>query len=148
MRRLARRSRERGFTLIELLITMVVTVFGLMGVLALHISLTQGNDSASRSQEAVAIGAQVLEQLRSQRIDQMTKTLTGSTTATPPINVTNFATKLGRNGVSYQVDVHVVTANVTGNLWRIRVEVIWTDDSSSLSHDIPLEIIRTVQDAL
>ena len=139
---------QRGFTLMELLIAMVVTVFGLMGIMALHISLTQGTDTVSRSQEAIAIGGQVTESLRSQRGTDMAKTLTGSSTALPPFSVTNYTTKLGRNGVSYQVDVAVTAMGTTSNLWRLRVTVNWVDDASNQAHALPMEIIRTAQDAL
>jgi type IV pilus assembly protein PilV len=142
------RHRERGFTLLELLITMVVTIFGLMGIMALHVSLTQGNDSASRTQEAIAVGTQSIEMLRSKRITDMANTLVGSTSATPPIDVPNFTTVLGRNNVSYTVDVHVTTVPTATNLWRVRVEVHWTDDGSLTAHTIPFEVIRTVQEAL
>ena len=37
---------------------------------------------------------------------------------------------------------------VSGNLWRIRVEVKWTEDTSTASHTLPFEVIRTAQEAL
>jgi prepilin-type N-terminal cleavage/methylation domain-containing protein len=148
MRPELKRNRQRGFTLMELLIAMVVTVFGLMGIMALHISLTQGTDTVNRTQEAVSIGAQVAESLRGQRGTDMAKTLTGSSTALPPYSVTNFMTKLGRNGVSYTVDVQVTAMGASSNLWKIRVVTNWTDDASNQTHALPIEMIRTAQEAL
>ena len=145
---MTKRKSQRGFTLMELLITMVITIFGLMGVMALHISLTQGNDTVNRTQEAVAIGSQALETLREMRPTDMAKALTGSSTATPPYSLTNFTTKLGRNGVSYSVDVSVTAMGATSNLWRIRVVTNWVDDAGNQAHALPIELIRTAQEAL
>jgi len=141
-------KKRRGFTLLELMITIVVTLFSLMGFLGLHITLTRGNDSASRSAEAIAVGQREIESLRKQRSTDMMNTLTGSTATVPPVTKTNFFTALGRNGVSYQVDVNVTTVGTSGNLWLIRVIVSWTDDGSALVHSVPIELIRTVQEAL
>jgi prepilin-type N-terminal cleavage/methylation domain-containing protein len=140
--------KQRGFTLLELMITLVVTLFGLMGVMAVHLSMTAGSANAGRNAEAVAVGTQMLESLRAQRPTDMMQTLTGSPTALPPIDLTSYTTKTGRNGVSYGIDVHVAAVGTTTNLWRIRVEVKWTEDSSTISHTLPFEVIRTAQEAL
>jgi prepilin-type N-terminal cleavage/methylation domain-containing protein len=141
-------NRRRGFTLLELMITIVVTLFSLMGILGLHLTLTRGNDSASRSAEAVAVGMKEIESLRKQRSTDMMNTLTGSSATLPPVVKTNFFTALGRNAVSYQVDVNVTTVGTSGNLWLIRVLVSWTDDGSTAIHSVPVELIRTVQEVL
>ncbi len=141
-------NKRRGFTLLELMITIVVTLFSLMGLLGLHLTLARGNDSASRSAEAIAVGQREMESLRKERSTDMMNTLTGSPTSVPPVTKTNFFTALGRNGVSYQVDVDVTLVGTSGNLWLIRVVVSWTDDGSALVHTVPVELIRTVQEIL
>jgi prepilin-type N-terminal cleavage/methylation domain-containing protein len=147
--RAPRRRGQRGFTLVELLVTMVVTIFGLMAIMALHVSLTEGNNAANRAAEATAIGAQTLESLRSQRSSDMMQTLTGSSTATPPVDVAPYITETGRNGMTYTIDVHVSTTASSSTLWRIRAVVSWTDDDVTAStHSLALEILRTQQDAL
>lgn len=145
-RREARRRRERGFTLLELLVTLVISVFGIMGIMALHASLTRGTSDAGRSQEAVAVGGQVLESLRSKRIADMTDAITGSPSTTPPFANPTFKTMLGRNGLSYAVGVDVVA--VSTELWRLRVEVTWTEDTTGVTRTIPLEVLRTIREAL
>lgn len=142
------RRSQRGFTLMELLITMVVTLFGLMGLMALHVTLTQGNDTVNRTQEAIAVGTQTVEQLRNMRPGKLAQELTGSSTAVPPMSVPNYATKLGRNNVSYSMDVSVVQVPAANNLWRVRVTVNWVDDANNQAHAVPLEIIRTAQEAM
>lgn len=143
-----KRNAQSGFTLMELLVTLAVTVFGLMGMMALHTSMTSGGDVAGRTQEAVAVGTQVLEQLRSDRPDNMMKTLTGSPTSTAPQDIEPFTTILGRNAISYTVDVHVTAVTGAANLWKLRVEVKWTDDNSTVEHSVPFEVLRTSRDAL
>lgn len=148
MRR-TRRTGQRGFTLIELLVTMVVTIFGLMAIMALHVSLTAGNNVAGRAAEANAIGAQTLESLRGQRTSDMMQTLTGNANALPPVDVAPYITQTGRNGVTYSIDVHVSTYASSSTLWRVRVVVNWTDDNAvNNAHSIALELLRTQQDAL
>jgi hypothetical protein len=50
--------------------------------------------------------------------------------------------------VSYTVDVHVAGVGTSGNLWRVRVEVKWTEDTSTAQHMLPFEVIRTSEEAL
>ena len=140
------RRAERGFTLLELLITMVVTVFGLMGIMAAHVAATRGNATAGQTQEAVAIGTQALEYLRSKRTPDMVQALTGSPSAALPIAVSSYETKLGRNGLSYEVGVAVT--EVSASLWRIRVEVRWLEDGSTVPRMIPIEVVRSTQEAM
>lgn len=132
--------------MIELLITLVVTVFGLMGAMALHASLARGNDVAGRTSEATAVGTQVLEQLRGARTADM---LTALSASGPPVDVAPYTTILGRNGMSYSVDVHIAEVSGQPNLWRLRVEVHWTDDNANgEEHMIPFEVVRTIQEQL
>ena len=132
----------------ELLVTLIVTAFGLMGVMALHLSMTSGGENAGRNAEAVAVGTQIVESLRAQRPTDMMQTLTGSSVSVPPVDLTGYTTKTGRNGVSYTIDVHVAAVGTSGSLWRVRVEVKWTDDTSTTGHTLPFEVIRTSQEAL
>jgi len=141
--------------LLELLITLSVTTIGLIGLLALHLSIARGNDGASRSAEAEQIGAGTLEGLRAQRISDMMQTLTGNSTAVPPV-IAPVITAQGRGGMTYRV-TRTVTALTAASpsLWRIRVETAWTEDGGAaganggqLDHMIPLEVIRTVEEAL
>ena len=141
-----RRRSQGGFTMIELLITLVVTVFGLMGAMALHASLTRGNETAGRTAEATAVGTQVFEQLRGAGATDMMTMLCGTA---PPLDVEPYTTILGRNGMSYTVDVHITEVAGAPSLWKIRVEVKWTDDNANGNTQmIPFEVVRTLQEAL
>ena len=149
-----RRTRQRGFTLLELLITLSVTTIGLIGLLALHLSVARGNDSAGRSNEATAIGNRTIEELRSLRLVDM-MTVLGS--AAPPIDTTVLGTVSGRNSVTYGRRVKVIA--VTAGLYRIRVEITWTDDTAAtgatvqgqaglLDHTFATEIMRNTLESL
>jgi prepilin-type N-terminal cleavage/methylation domain-containing protein len=147
-----RRSAQRGFTLMELLVTLGITTVALMGLMALHVSVSRGNDAAARGAEASQIGNATLEELRKARIADMVQILTSTTTASPPIDVT-LSTQAGARGMTYRRRVLVTALNsASTSLWQIRVEVGWTDDGAAqgqgLDHLVAVEVIRTVEEAL
>lgn len=164
----ARRARrERGFTLLELLMTLGVTTIGLMGLLSLHLGLVRGNDGASRAAEAQQIGQAALESLRAaQGAGGLAALLTGNPGTAPPFDVpwcrrgdsVVEATAIGRGGMTYRCRVVVVAlpaAAAAGTLWRIRVEVGWTEDGAAqgaedgrLDHLIAVEVLRPVEESL
>ena len=163
----ARRGRgEAGFTLLELLMTLGVTTIGLIGLLSLHLSLVRGNEGAGRAAEATQLAHATLESLRAARsMPDMVELLTGNGTDAPPIDVAWCrrdeanaveATAMGRNGMTYRCRVVVVVPGAaTPNLWRIRVEIGWTDDGAAqgaeggmLDHLIAVEVLRTYEEAL
>jgi prepilin-type N-terminal cleavage/methylation domain-containing protein len=145
----------RGFTLLELLITLSVTTIGLIGLLALHLSIARGNDGANRVAEAEQITATALEELRAQSPRIMMKTLTGNPSATPPATAAAYTVR-GRNGMPYNVtrSVMALTA-VSSSLWRVRVSTSWAEEGATigsagdpLTHTIALEVIRTIEEQL
>lgn len=161
-----RRRPEAGFTLLELLMTLGVTTVGLIGLLALHLSLVRGNDGASRAAEATQLGEATLESLRAARTARdMAELLTGDPDAQPPIDVpwcrrneanAVEATAVGRNGLTFRCRVVVVAPDPGApGLWRVRVEIGWTDDGAApgaqggiLDHLIAVELLRTREEAL
>ena len=122
-----RRGRQRGFTMLELLVTLLISVFALLGILALHNSLSNGTTRAGQTQEAVVVGAQVIEELRGKRPGDLSVAVTGSTTS-PPFSNTTFKTVLGRNGIAYPVGVAVTAPH--GGGWLLHVDMTWTNDVS------------------
>ena len=132
--------------MVELMITLVVTTFGLMGLVALNTTFSRGGQTMNQSQEAVAIGKGVLEDLRSKRTPDLATALTGSSISSPPIDRPSYTSLAGRNGMTYTVDVMVAT--VTPTLWRMRVVVRWTDDTDGRTRELPLELLRPSTEAL
>jgi prepilin-type N-terminal cleavage/methylation domain-containing protein len=148
------RRGERGFTLVELLVTLTVTTIGLIGLLGLHASISRGNDGADRSAEATTFAHGTLEQLRAEKIQDMVVQLTGNLGSLPPIDVT-MAAMTGRNGKQFRRHVVVTQLPASSSLWRIRMEVSWTDDGvvpgsngGANDHMIVVESVRTVEDTL
>ncbi len=145
----------RGFTLLELLVTLTVTTIGLVGLLALHLSVSRGNDGASRAAEAEQIGATTLESLRAQSPQDMMLTLTGNAFAIPPQTVA-LPTVTGRAGMPYTRTVMVTpVGGVSSALWKIRVETTWTEAGGAAGaaggvydHKIAVELIRTLEEAM
>ena len=148
------RGTQRGFTLLELLMTLSITTIGLVGLVSLHLSIARGNDGASRFAEATQFGSATLEGLRAQTVPNMVQTLTGSSLTAPPIDV-NLTTVTGRAGMIYRrrVIVEQLTSAST-SLWRIRVEIGWTDDGAAstaaaeLQHLVAVELIRSLEEQL
>jgi len=146
---------QRGFTLLELLITLSVTTIGLIGLLALHLSIARGNDGASRAAEAEQITAAALEDLRAQSPRTMMKTLTGNPLAMPPATAA-VVTARGRNGMPYNVTRSVTALNsASSSLWLVRVSTSWGEEGAAigsagdpLTHTIALEVIRTIEEQL
>jgi prepilin-type N-terminal cleavage/methylation domain-containing protein len=143
------RIRQAGFTLIELLVTLSITTIGLVGLLGLHLSLERSNDEASRDADANAIGGRTLEGLRSARIPDMLTALGLPTGSVPPQTVT-MSTMAGRSGMTYRRTAKL--AAITSTLWRVRVEIGWTEDGATaggtLDHTVATEVLRTTEEAL
>ena len=155
-----RRRRERGFTLLELLMTLGVATIALIGLLSLHLGIVRGNEAASRTAEATQLGHATLESLRAARsVRDLAELLTGHRWEDPPIDVrwcrrndagVVEATAIGRNGMTYRCRVVVVALSPESTrLWRIRVEIGWTEDGAAqgaqggaLDHLIAVELIR------
>ena len=134
--------------------TLSVTTISLVGLMSLHLSIARGNDSASRFAEATQFGNATVEGLRAQTIPNMLLSLTGSSATAPPIDV-NLTTLAGRAGMTYRRRVLVEQLNsASTSLWRIRVEIGWTDDggastgAAELQHLVAIELIRTVEEQL
>jgi Tfp pilus assembly protein PilV len=132
--------------MIELLVTLMITVIGLTGALALHKSLSAGSASATQSLEASVVGAGVMEQLRAKRTLELATAITGSPSSAPPFARTAYTSVIGRNGMTYTVDVDVDA--MSGTLWRIRVETRWTDDATGESRSLPIELLRASTEAM
>jgi pilin/secretion family protein with methylation motif len=146
---------QRGFTLFELLLTLGITTLALAGLIALHVSVVRANESAARNAEANEIGRATLEDLRAQTTPAMMNTLVGNPAAVPPVDVVRPPV-VGRTNMSFRR--RVLVTNVGGAmtaLWRIRVEVGWTEDGAvqgsdggRFDHLIAVELVRTREDAL
>jgi len=135
--------------------TLTVTTIGLVGLMSLHLSVARGNDSASRFAEGSQVANATLESLRAQKLADMMFTLTGNAAAVPPVDQT-LSTYAGRAGMTYRRRVLVTQMNsASTSLWKIRVEVGWTDDGADLGdnaglgdHTIAVELVRTVEEQL
>jgi prepilin-type N-terminal cleavage/methylation domain-containing protein len=146
MRLRRRAGGQRGFTLIELLITLSVTTIGLIGLLALHLSIARGNDGASRSAEAEQLAATAIEELRAMDITTMMNAITAAPTQA----------RTGRNALPYTVTrSSTVLTSASSSLVRVRVVASWTEDGAvagttggQLDHAIALEVIRTMEEKL
>ncbi len=132
--------------MIELLVTLAITVLGLMGAVGLHRSVSAGSSSAGQLMEATVVGTQVMETLRSRRTLEVATELIGSPSASPPFTRTNYTSVIGRNGLTYTIDASVIA--LSGTLWRIRVDVHWTDDESGETRTLPIELLRASTESM
>lgn len=150
------RAGERGFTLVEVLIALMVTVVGLMGLLAMHTTTIKGNRDAGRAAEATAIAQQSIEVVRALTIDGPDPNSIAVKYAPLPFSDVPMSTVLGRAGVVFKPSLSVTElSSVSSDLIRIRVVVEWADggdDPASVpaanKHKVVLELVRTRQEAL
>lgn len=136
---------QGGFTLMELMVALVISVFGLLGVLRIHASLSRAVSDTEQTQEALSFGTRTLETLRAMRVDDMVASISTAESA-PPLAKDAYATTTGRTGTAYQADVQVTEVPGTAGLWRVRVEVSWTE--AEHGHHLPVEVLRTTREAL
>lgn len=132
--------------MIELLVTLMITVLGLMGALALHRTLSSGSSSAGQLMEASVVGTQAMETLRSKRTLEVATELVGSPSSSPPFSRSNYMSVIGRNGLTYTIDASVIALSAT--LWRVRVDVRWTDDATGESRTLPMELLRASTESM
>jgi prepilin-type N-terminal cleavage/methylation domain-containing protein len=63
------KDNQEGFTLIEVLIAMAIFAVGILALAGLQVTYIGGNASAQMQTEATALGAQVIEHLKSLPFD-------------------------------------------------------------------------------
>lgn len=67
--RTAEKNNQKGFTLIETLMAMAIFAIGILALAGLQVTYIGGNASAQLQTEATALGAQVIEYLKSLPFD-------------------------------------------------------------------------------
>ena len=145
-----RASDQHGFTLIEILATLAVTLIGLGGLLTLHHVISEGTGGSSRMAEASSIAEESLEEVR-----QLRFTVLETRFGAVPIDA-DLEQISGRGERVY--DRRLLVEPLTGvsaDLFRVRIEVTWTDggaaagsDDGAHDHTFVLETFRTRQEAM
>jgi len=149
----ARRARpddQQGFTLIEVLITLAVTLIGLAGLMTLHHVVSDGTGSAARMAEASSIAETALEEVR-----QLAFTRIESQFGAPPVDA-ELEQAAGKGERLYDRRLLIEPLDeVSPDLFRVRIEVSWTDDGAepgsddgAHDHTFVLETFRTRQEAM
>ena len=141
---------QRGFTLIEIMVTLAVSLVGLAGLMTLHHVVSQGTGSAARMAEASGIAETALEEVRQLAYTRI-ETLFGA----PPIDA-ELEEAAGKGNRVYGRRLLIEPLDqVSADLFRVRVEVTWTDDGAAAGaddgahdHTFVLETFRTRQEAM
>ncbi|HTE51086.1 MAG TPA: prepilin-type N-terminal cleavage/methylation domain-containing protein [Kofleriaceae bacterium] len=141
---------QRGFTVIEVLITLAVTLIGLAGLMTLHHVISEGTASAGRLAEASSVAEAALEDVRREPFTRL-ETQFG----TAPIDV-ELEQAAGRGERVYERRLFIVPLDaVSPDLFRVRIEVSWSEDGATAGaegglhdHTLVLESFRTRQEAL
>jgi prepilin-type N-terminal cleavage/methylation domain-containing protein len=128
--RLPRRRRTRGFTLIEVMMALGVSLVGLLGALALTLSMITGGVFARNMTEASTLAQAKLEAINSQVV-----TLTSPVSSATPVTETTLDAY--GNTVPTGIYTRKTTWGVTSDGLRrsISVEVDW-NDSAGLPHKV------------
>jgi prepilin-type N-terminal cleavage/methylation domain-containing protein len=146
----ARLDGQQGFTMIEVLITLAVTLIGLAGLMTLHRVVSSGTASAARMAEASGIAETALEEVR-----QLAFTRIQSQFGAPPVDV-DLEQAAGKGERVYDRRLLIEPLDeVSPDLFRVRIEVSWTDDGAAAGaddgihdHTFVLETFRTRQEAM
>jgi prepilin-type N-terminal cleavage/methylation domain-containing protein len=149
-KRETRPAAERGFTLIEVLVTLAVTLIGLAGLMTLHHVVSDSTGSAGRMAEASAIAETALEEVRQLAFNRL-ETEFGA----PPIDV-ELEQAAGKGERIYDRRLVVDPLDeVSADLFRVRIEVTWTEDGATAGaddgahdHRLVLETFRTRQEQM
>ena len=136
---------QQGFTLIELMVTLVVTMFGMVALLHLNLTMTRANQSNGHHLEGGTFAEEAMEEIRG-----LTSAELVAQYGSLPID-RDMGVVLGRNDQEFRrrlLAVQVMAAPTP--LVRLRVEVSWTDDGAEPGadngihdHQIALELLRT-----
>jgi prepilin-type N-terminal cleavage/methylation domain-containing protein len=143
-------AAERGFTVIEVLVTLAVTLIGLAGLMTLHHVVSDSTGSAGRMAEASGIAEAALEEVRQLAFNRIEAEF-----GPPPIDIElEQATGKGERVYNRQLIIDPLDA-VSADLFRVRIEVTWTDDGAAAGsddgahdHTFVLETFRTRQEAM
>jgi prepilin-type N-terminal cleavage/methylation domain-containing protein len=146
----SRPTAERGFTVIEVLVTLAVTLVGLAGLMTLHHVVSGGTGSAGRMAEASGIAESALEEVR-----QLAFATIEAQFGAPPFDV-ELEQAAGKGERVYDRRLIIDPLDeVSADLFRVRIEVSWTDDGAAAGsddgahdHTFVLETFRTRQEAL
>jgi type IV pilus modification protein PilV len=123
-------TRQRGFTLLEALIALLVVAFGLLAVAGFQITMSRNSDVAKQRSEAVRLGQQKLEELRSfetvssdgTKYDYVNEVATGTDTLTPTGSNTAFT-----RAWAVTQDNGTTAAGAADPAKWVRVTVSWQD---------------------
>jgi len=141
---------QQGFTVIEVLITLAVTLIGLAGLMTLHHVISEGTGSAGRMAEASSVAESALEEVRQLRFSALETSF-----GPAPIDV-DLEEAAGQGDRVYARHLLVEPlAAVSPDLFRVRIEVSWSDDGAAAGsddgahdHRFVVETFRTRQEAL
>ena len=117
------KTNDRGFTLIEVMIGLTIFTIGILGVMSMHLTSMQGDDSSRGFTEATNIA-----------LDQMENMM-----LTPYANLTSQATTT--IGEGYRVS-WTISENTSWEVKTVNMTIEWTDAkqtrSLNFNHMIPL----------
>jgi type IV pilus assembly protein PilV len=77
-------ARNAGFTLLEVLVSLVILAIGLLGIAKLMLFSSHANDSAYLRSQATALAYEILDDMRANRQEVISKPLTYTTAAAAP----------------------------------------------------------------
>ena len=116
-----KRRQERGFTLIEVMISIIILSIGVLGLAPLMAVSITGNSFSNEATRANVIAQDRIEQLKN----------TATFAAMPFVDSTTVDAQFG---CAARVDDATSDVSVPAGVYKILVEVTWTDQAGVPRH--------------
>ena len=138
-----RRRRQSGFTLIEILVSLVILTIGVVGIMALQLTLVRSNRMSRELEQAKVYASQVMEVIRRCNVTTLS-TCNELTAVTTPITTSDNVTYTR----SYAVSALAVPSDPNGLVLVTTTATFYEDGNAANAHSATMQMVRTTVDPL
>lgn len=137
------RRHQGGFTLVEILVTVIITMIGLLGLMATFTASSRGSLDSRRTDQALALTEGAIEEIKQRTVAEIE--LANSAITATGWTVAYGAAIAGPSGVSYTRSLTARALDPDLVLFRVTTE--WAADGGSSANTqyqrkVELELVR------